>query len=77
VVGALWRGGGRLAAEEVVAQGRGALGAAVEADMRGSGGAGAARAGKGCGTHLVGRGGDRRAENEEDESESNEEARAS
>jgi len=45
------RRGGRavarwLAWEEVVAQGRGALGAAVEADMR-SGGAGAARAGKG------------------------------
>jgi hypothetical protein len=41
--------------------------------------AGAARAGKGCGTHLVGHGGDRRAENVEDESESNErlEARAS
>ena len=53
-----------MAWEEVVAQGGGALGAAVEADMR-SGGAGAAQAGKGLGEYLVGRGGDRRAENEE------------
>ena len=40
-----------MAAEEVVAQGGGALGAAVEADMRS--GAGAARAGKGLGAYLV------------------------
>ena len=53
-----------MAWEEVVAQGGGALGAAVEADMR-SGGAGAARRREGAGAHLVGRGRDRRAENEE------------
>ena len=38
---------------EVVARGGGALGAAVEQDMR-SGGAGAAREGKGLGAYLVG-----------------------
>ena len=65
-----------MAWEEVVALGGGALGAAVEADMRsGAGGRGASR--EGAGAYLVGRGGDRRAENEEVESESNEEARAS
>ena len=48
-----------MAAAEVVDHGGGALGAAVEADMR-SGGAGAAQAGKGLGAHLVGRGGGRR-----------------
>ena len=56
VVARVWRGGGRLAEEEVVAHGGGALGVAVAADMR-SGGAGAAQAGKGLGAHLVGRGG--------------------
>jgi len=45
--------GGWLAAEEVVAQGAGALGAPVEADMR-SGGAGAAQAGKGLVSTLLG-----------------------
>jgi hypothetical protein len=37
---------------ELVAQGGGALGAALEADMRS--GAGAAQAGKGLGAYLVG-----------------------
>ena len=44
---------GWLAEEEVVAQGRGALGAALEADMR-SGGAGAAQAGRGWVRTLLG-----------------------
>jgi hypothetical protein len=70
---------GWLAAEEVVAQGGGALGAAaVEADMR-SRGAGAAQAGKGLGAHLVGRAvgtGGRRVRKTNQQSESNEEVGA-
>ena len=62
MVGAL---GGWLAWEVVVAQGGGALGAAVEADMR-SGGAGAAGRREGAGAYLVGRAvGTGVAENEE------------
>ena len=48
---ARWAAG--WAEEEVVAQGGGALGAALEADMR-SGGAGAAQAGKGLVRTLLG-----------------------
>ena len=50
------RGGACVAAAEVVDHGRGALGAAVEADMRSRG---EAQAGKGLGAHLEGRGGGR------------------
>ena len=73
------RGGAAVAGwwlAEAVARGEGALGAAVEADMR-SGRRARREQGRGWVPHLVGRGGDRRAENVEDEAESNEEARAS